>query len=58
MLKFILDDSAHANIIDGNITPTLSYLMPDNITQGTAAFSVTPAPTVSITNNLTSVDDY
>tara|TARA_B100001094_G_scaffold86263_1_gene82620 strand:+ start:5476 stop:6642 length:1167 start_codon:yes stop_codon:yes gene_type:complete len=58
MLKFILDDSAHANVIDGSITPTLSYLMPDNITQGGATFSVTPAPTVSITNNLTSPDDY
>ncbi len=57
-LKFILDDSAHANVIDGTITPTLSYLMPDNITQGGASFSVTPAPTVSILNNLSSTDDY
>lgn len=57
-LKFILDDSAHANTIDGTITPTLSYLMPDNVTQGAATFSVTPAPTVSITNNLASPDDY
>ena len=57
-LKFVLDDSAHANTIDGTTTPTLSYLMPDNITQGATTFSVTPAPTVSITNNLSSPDDY
>ena len=32
--KIVLDDTAHANIVDGNITPTLSYLMPDTITSG------------------------
>ena len=55
--KIKLDDTSHANIVDGTITATLSYLMPDTITNGGATFDVTPAPTVSIVNNLTSGDD-
>ena len=56
-LKLVLDDTAHANTVDGTLTPTLSYLMPDAITQGTATFTVVPAPTVVITNNFNSGDD-
>ena len=56
-LKIVLDDTAHNNIIDGTLTPTLSYLMPDAITQGGATFNIAPAPTVTITNNLNSADD-
>ena len=55
--KLVLDDTAHANVVDGTLTPTISYLMPDNITQGGATFSVTPAPTMTITNNFSSGDD-
>lgn len=55
--KIVLDDTAHANIVDGNITPTLSYLMPDTITSGNTSLDVTPNPTVSIVNNFTSADD-
>ena len=57
-LKFILDDTQHANVIDGNISASLSYLMPDTITQGSAVFDVNPDPTVTIVNNLTSSDDF
>ena len=56
-LKFVLDDTGHANVIDGNIEATLSYLMPDTLTQGGATFDVTPDPTVRILNNLVSSDD-
>ena len=31
----VLDDTAHANIIDGTITATISYPMPDTLTIGT-----------------------
>lgn len=55
--KMVLDDTAHANTVDGTLTPTLSYLMPDALTQGTATFTVAPAPTVAITNNFNSSDD-
>jgi hypothetical protein len=57
-LKFILDDTQHANVIDGNFSASLSYLMPDTITQGSAVFDVNPDPTVTIVNNLTSSDDF
>lgn len=56
-LKVVLDDTAHNNIVDGTLTPTLSYLMPDALTQGGATFTVAPAPTVTITNNFNSGDD-
>ena len=56
-LKIVLDDTAHNNIVDGTLTPTLSYLMPDALTQGGATFTVAPAPTVAITNNFNSGDD-
>ena len=55
--KILLDDTAHGNVVDGTITPTISYLMPDTITNGGATFDVTPAPTVSVVNNLISSDD-
>ena len=55
--KIKLDDTTHANIIDGTITPTISYLMPDTLTIGTTSFDVTPAPTFSVVNDFTSPDD-
>mgnify|MGYP003322701954 CR=1 FL=1 len=47
----------YANVVDGTITPTVSYLMPDTLTVGTTSFDVTPAPTFSIANDFTSTDD-
>ena len=55
--KIILDDTTHANVIDGSITPTISYLMPDTLTQGTTSLDVSPDPTFSIVNDFTSSDD-
>tara|TARA_B110000046_G_scaffold166207_1_gene182947 strand:- start:5342 stop:6529 length:1188 start_codon:yes stop_codon:yes gene_type:complete len=55
--KIVLDDTTHANVIDGSITPTVSYLMPDTLTQGTTSLDVTPAPTFSVVNDFTSSDD-
>ena len=55
--KMVLDDTTHANIVDGSITPTCSYLMPDTLTIDTTSFDVTPAPTFAITNDFTSADD-
>ena len=56
--KMVLDDTTHNNFVDGTITPTVSYLMPDTLTIGTTSFDVTPAPTFAIVNDFTSVDDY
>ena len=56
--KMVLDDTTHNNFVDGTITPTISYLMPDTLTIGTTSFDVTPAPTFAIVNDFTSVDDY
>ena len=56
-LKIVLDDTAHANIIDGTITPTLSFLMPDTITSGNTSLDVTPNPTCAVINSFTSPDD-
>jgi hypothetical protein len=56
-LKIVLDDTAHANIIDGSITPALSILMPDTITSGATSLDVTPNPTCSVINTFTSADD-
>ena len=56
--KLVLDDSTHNNFIDGTITPTVSYLMPDTLTIGTTSFDVTPAPTFAVVNDFTSADDY
>lgn len=55
--KINLDDTTHANVVDGSITPTVSYLMPDTLTIGTTSFDVTPAPTFAIVNDFTSTDD-
>ena len=55
--KIVLDDTTHANVIDGSITPTISYLMPDTLTQGTTSLDVSPDPTFSIVNDFTSADD-
>ena len=56
--KMVLDDTTHNNFVDGTITPTVSYLMPDTLTIGTTSFDVTPAPTFAIVNDFTSADDY
>ena len=56
--KMVLDDTTHNNFVDGTITPTVSYLMPDTLTIGTTSFDVTPAPTFTIVNDFTSLDDY
>ena len=53
----VLDDTTHANVIDGSITPTISYLMPDTLTIGSTSFDVTPTPTFAIVNDFTSPDD-
>jgi hypothetical protein len=55
--KMVLDDTTHANVVDGSITPTISYLMPDTLTIDTTSFDVTPAPTFTIVNDFTSIDD-
>jgi len=55
--KIVLDDTQHANVIDGTITPTISYLMPDTITNGNNSFDVTPVPTYVTVNSFTSADD-
>ena len=55
--KLVLDDTTHANIVDGSITPTCSYLMPDTLTIGTTSFDVSPAPTFAVTNNFVNFDD-
>jgi hypothetical protein len=55
--KLVLDDTLHANFIDGTITPTISYLMPDTLTIGTTSFDVTPAPTFAVVDDFTSHND-
>ena len=55
--KMVLDDTTHANVVDGSITPTCSYLMPDTLTIDTTSFDVTPAPAFAIVNDFTSSDD-
>ena len=56
--KLFLDDTTHNNFVDGTITPTISYLMPDTLTIGTHSFDVTPAPTFTVVNDFTGPDDY
>ena len=43
--KMVLDDTTHANVIDGSITPNYKLLdAPDTLTVGTTSFDVTPHP--------------
>ena len=56
--KLFLDGITHNNFVDGTITPTISYLMPDTLTIGTHSFDVTPAPTFTVVNDFTGPDDY
>ena len=40
--KMVLDDTTHANVIDGSITPNYKLLdAPDTLTVGTTSFDVT-----------------
>ncbi len=55
--KMVLDDTVHANFIDGSIIPTISYLMPDTLTIGSTSFDVTPAPTFQVYDDFTSSND-
>jgi hypothetical protein len=55
--KIVMDDSVFAQVMDGTFSVTLSHLMPDIITEGTATFDVSPSPVPLITNNFTTADD-
>ena len=55
--KLVLDDTTHANVVDGSITPTISYLMPDTLTVGTTSFDVSPVPTFAVVDDFTSPND-
>lgn len=55
--KIVMDDTAHAQFTDGQVSIGLSYLMPDIMTEGSATFDVTPDPISYITNPFGNVDD-
>lgn len=55
--KITLDDTAFAQVTDGEIVATCSYLMPDVITLNDATFDVNPDPVLTIVNNLQTADD-
>jgi len=55
--KLVFDDTSFDQVIDGTITVTPRYLMPDIITVNTSTFDVTPDPTVAITNDFMQAED-
>jgi hypothetical protein len=55
--KIVLDDTAFAQTIDGTLSVTLSYLMPDTIIEGSATFDVTPDPVSTILDDFNTGDD-
>ena len=57
VFKLVLDDNAYAEVIDGKIEATCTYLMPDVIERNSATFDVNPDPILSVTNNFNSGDD-
>jgi hypothetical protein len=55
--KIVLDDTAFTQVTDGNLSTTLSYLMPDTITESDAVFDVSPDPIVAVIDNFNTGDD-
>ena len=55
--KLVFDDTSFNQVIDGTITVTPRYLMPDIITVNTSTFDVTPDPTVAVTEDFMAADD-
>ena len=55
--KIVLDDTSFTQVTDGAISTSLSYLMPDSITEAGAVFDVTPDPVASLIDNFNSGDD-
>ena len=55
--KLVLDDTSFDQVIDGTVSASLSYLMPDTITRGSATFDVNPDPTVAISDDFNGAFD-
>ena len=55
--KIVMDDTAHSQYTDGQVSVGLSLLMPDIITESSATFDVTPVPTSTVTNVFGNTDD-
>ena len=49
--KLVFDDTSFDQVIDGTLTVTPRYLMPDIITVNTSTFDVTPDPVVELTDD-------
>ena len=57
IFKALLDDQVLANSVDGTITFTPSFLMPDAITRNSATFDVLPLPTCTVIDDFTTGND-
>jgi hypothetical protein len=59
--KVVLDDTAYDQTIDGQISSSFTYLMPDVITRtswaGSATFDVNPDPYIEVTDNFNTTGD-
>ena len=55
--KLVLDDISFDQTIDGTIQASISYLMPDTLTKGSATFDVNPDPVHTVTDDFNGTFD-
>jgi len=55
--KLVLDDISFDQTIDGTIQASISYLMPDVLTKGSATFDVNPDPVHTVTDDFNGTFD-